>query len=65
MLVVDYQYNVGLQEFPKFLDALVKGDKDTMLNEYERTTSSGKLTKRNNWAKSVIDNLNNNLNFIN
>ena len=59
MLVVDYQYNVGLQEFPKFLDALVKGDKDTMLNEYERTTSSGKLTKRNNWAKSVIDNLNN------
>lgn len=58
MLVVDYQYNVGLQEFPKFLDALVKGDKDTMLNEYERTTSSGKLTKRNNWAKSVIDNLN-------
>ena len=60
MLVVDYQYNVGLQEFPKFLDALVKGDKDTMLNEYERTTSSGKLTKRNNWAKSVIDNLNNN-----
>jgi GH24 family phage-related lysozyme (muramidase) len=60
MLVVDYQYNVGLQEFPKFLDALVKGDKDTMLKEYERTTSSGKLTKRNNWAKSVIDNLNNN-----
>ena len=44
MLVVDYQYNVGLQEFPKFLDALVKGDKDTMLKEYERTTSSGKLT---------------------
>lgn len=57
MLLVDYQYNVGLQKFPKFVEAIVKGDKPTMLKEYERTSDVGKLTKRNNWTKEVIDNL--------
>jgi GH24 family phage-related lysozyme (muramidase) len=58
MLLVDYQYNVGLQKFPKFVEAVVKGDKPTMLKEYERTSDVGKLTKRNNWTKGVIDELN-------
>lgn len=57
MLLVDYQYNVGLQKFPKFVEAVVKGDKTTMLKEYERTSDAGKLTKRNNWTKGIIDNL--------
>lgn len=57
MLLVDYQYNVGLQKFPKFVEAIVKGDKPTMLKEYERTSDIGKLTKRNNWTKGIIDNL--------
>lgn len=57
MLLVDYQYNVGLQKFPKFVEAVVKGDKATMLKEYERTSNAGKLTKRNNWTKGVIDTL--------
>jgi hypothetical protein len=59
MLLVDYQYNVagGLNKFPSFLDATVKGDKAKMLKEYERGSSAGKLTKRNNWTRSVIENL--------
>jgi len=57
MLLVDYQYNVGLKKFPSFVDATVKGDKAKMLKEYERGSSAGKLTKRNNWTKSVIENL--------
>ena len=57
MLLVDYQYNVGLKKFPSFVDATVRGDKAKMLKEYERGSSAGKLTKRNNWTKSIIENL--------
>jgi hypothetical protein len=57
MLLTDYQYNVGLSKFPKFLDATVKGDKAGMLDEYERSYSGGKLKKRNDWTKGVITNI--------
>ena len=57
MLLVDYQYNVGLQKFPSFVDATIKGDKARMMKEYERGSSAGKLVKRNKWTKSIIDNL--------
>jgi hypothetical protein len=57
MLLTDYQYNVDLSKFPKFLDATVKGDKAGMLDEYERSYSGGKLKKRNDWTKGVITNI--------
>lgn len=59
MLLVDYQYNVagGLNKFPSFVDGVVTGDKAKMMREYERGSSAGKLTTRNNWTKGVIEGL--------
>jgi GH24 family phage-related lysozyme (muramidase) len=57
MLLVDYQYNVGLNKFPSFVEATVKGDKAKMIKEYERGSSAGKLTKRNNWTRGIIESL--------
>jgi hypothetical protein len=58
MLLVDYHYNAGISKFPNFVEGVVKGDKSKMYKEYERGYSGGKLTKRNEWSKNVIDNLN-------
>lgn len=54
MLLVDYAYNAVLDEFPTFMGAVVRGDKDTMLKEYERYGGNGLLKERNAWTKDVI-----------
>ena len=54
MLLVDYAYNAVLHKFPTFMGAVVKGDKDTMLKEYERSGAGGLLKERNAWTKDVI-----------
>jgi hypothetical protein len=54
MLLVDYAYNAVLDEFPTFMGAVVRGDKDTMLKEYERYGGTGLLKERNAWTKDVI-----------
>jgi hypothetical protein len=58
MLLVDYAYNGVLNSFPTFTDALVKGDKTTMLKEYKRYSGSKLLGERNEWTRSVIEGLN-------
>jgi hypothetical protein len=58
MLLVDYAYNGVLNTFPTFTDALVKGDKTTMLKEYKRYSGSKLLGERNEWTRSVIEGLN-------
>lgn len=55
VLLVDYAYNGVLNQFPKFMDATVKGDKAGMLKEYKRYTGSKPLTQRNEWTRSVIE----------
>jgi len=55
MLLVDYAYNGVLNSFPTFTDALVKGDKTTMLKEYKRYSGSKLLGERNKWTRSVIE----------
>jgi hypothetical protein len=55
MLLVDYAYNGVLNTFPTFTDALVKGDKTTMLKEYKRYSGSKLLGERNKWTRSVIE----------
>ena len=55
MLLVDYAYNGVLNTFPTFTDALVKGDKTTMLKEYKRYSGSKLLGERNEWTRSVIE----------
>lgn len=55
VLLVDYAYNGVLHEFPNFMDATVKGDKNKMLKEYMRYTNGKPLTQRNAWTKSVIE----------
>ena len=54
MLLVDYAYNGVLNSFPTFTDALVKGDKQTMLKEYERFGNTGPLKERNAWTQDTI-----------
>ena len=56
MLLVDYAYNGVLGKFPTFTDAVVKRNKNLMLKEYERGSSAGKLTERNNWTRNIIEN---------
>jgi len=52
MMLTDYAYNLGsLNKFPSFVEGVVKGDKNKMLQEYERRG----LTQRNNWTKDVIN----------
>jgi len=55
ILLTDYQYNVGLTNFPKFIKALANKDKETMLEEYLRYSDGEPLGKRNDWTKSYID----------
>ena len=55
MIFVDYAYNGVLGQFPTFTDALVKRNKNLMLKEYERSSSGGKLTERNNWTRGIIE----------
>ena len=54
MLLVDYAYNGVLNQFPTFMGAVVKGDTQTMLKEYERFSGSGPLKERNAWTKDTI-----------
>jgi len=52
MMLTDYAYNLGsLNKFPSFVEGVVKGDKNKMLQQYERRG----LTQRNNWTKDVIN----------
>lgn len=55
VLLVDYAYNGVLGQFPKFMEAAVKGDKTGMLKEYKRYTGNKPLTQRNEWTRSVIE----------
>lgn len=55
VLLVDYAYNGVLGQFPKFMEAAVKGDKTGMLREYKRYTGNKPLTQRNEWTRSVIE----------
>ena len=55
ILLTDYQYNVGLTNFPKFTKALSNKDKEKMLEEYVRYSDGEPLGKRNDWTKSYID----------
>lgn len=55
MIFVDYAYNGVLGQFPTFTDAVVKRNKNLMLKEYERSSSGGKLTERNNWTRGIIE----------
>ena len=54
MLLVDYAYNGVLNKFPTFMGAVVQGDKNTMLKEYERSGAGGLLKERNAWTKDTI-----------
>lgn len=52
MMLTDYAYNLGgLGKFPSFVEGVVKGDKNKMLREYERTG----LPERNKWTQNVIN----------
>ena len=52
MLLTDYAYNLGsLNPFPSFVEGVVKGDKNKMLQEYERRG----LPERNKWTQNVIN----------
>lgn len=52
MLLTDYAYNLGsLNKFPSFVEGVVKGDKNKMLQQYERRG----LNERNKWTKDVIN----------
>jgi len=54
-LLLDYQYNVGLKKFPKFMSAVYNDDREGMLAEYERYANGKKLTDRNNVIKDEIE----------
>lgn len=56
ILLTDYQYNAGLNKFPKFLKAVANKDKNTMLKEYIRYSDGKPLVERNKWTKSFIEN---------
>lgn len=52
MMLTDYAYNLGgLGKFPSFVEGVVKGDKNKMLQQYERRG----LPERNKWTKDVIN----------
>ena len=55
IILTDYQYNVGLEKFPKFLDAVITGDTNRMLNEYERFSDKEPLKQRNEFTKNWIN----------
>lgn len=52
MLLTDYAYNLGsLNKFPSFVEGVFKGDKNKMLQQYERRG----LNERNKWTKDIIN----------
>lgn len=53
-LLVDYAYNVGVETFPKFFKAVIKGDEETALNQYKRYTDGKPLGKRNEDTLSLL-----------
>ena len=55
ILLTDYQYNVGLTEFPILTEAVVTDDIDTALKEYKRYYDNKKpLVGRNKWTEEQI-----------
>jgi len=62
MVLTDFQFNLGnLKGFPKFVDATVSGDKETMLAEYKRyykdkSGETKEVKKRNDWTREAIEN---------
>jgi len=46
-ILVDYNYNVGLSKFPKFVKAVVTKDWETAKKEYKRYAGGKELTDRN------------------
>ncbi len=46
-MLTDFAYNVGLDKFPKFVDAVVREDWNKMKQEYKRYSSGKELTDRN------------------
>ena len=55
ILLTDYQYNVGLSKFPKFMTALADKDKEGMLEQYKRFSDKKPLGERNKWTKKYIE----------
>lgn len=46
-MLIDYNYNVGLNKFPNFVKAVVTKDWDTAKKEYKRYAGGKELTDRN------------------
>lgn len=56
VLLTDYEYNLGLNKFPKFVSGLVTNNFTTAYNEYKRYANAGvELTQRNAWTKDLLD----------
>jgi hypothetical protein len=56
ILLTDYEYNVGLTEFPKFTRAVINNDTDSMLDQYKRFSGDNEMTQRNEWTLNMIQN---------
>lgn len=54
-LLVDYSYNVGVSKFPKFFNALIKGDKEEAIKQYKRYTGGVPLGRRNRDTLKVLN----------
>jgi LysM repeat protein len=46
-MLTDFSYNNALHQFPKFTDALIRGDEQGMEAQYKRYSKGKELTKRN------------------
>jgi GH24 family phage-related lysozyme (muramidase) len=46
-MLTDFAYNVGLEKFPKFVDAVIREDINKMKKEYKRYSSGQELADRN------------------
>jgi hypothetical protein len=58
MLLTDYAFNGVLNKFVKFNEGVVENNKELMRKEYTRYyNGSNPLKERNNWTRSIIDNM--------
>ena len=56
-ILADYSFNGVLRQFPRFMEAIYKGDKDAIIKNYKRYMGSSELTSRNEWTLQQLKNL--------
>lgn len=56
-ILTDYSFNVGLQKFPKLMEAFNEGNLEKIKDNYKRYTGGKPLTGRNNYIRKDIDSL--------